>query len=141
MDTTSSRSTDHDVSVGVLENEGFDTGYFGAHCNTCGMWIGPHRDSEQGADADAARHYEAVREQRLWPKSHLALVSLNQSAMDTMNGLLEEGDGPIDFGPYYASCDDCGGYVGLGRSTEAEASAEAGQHTTAFAALRPPGDA
>jgi len=52
-----------------------------------------------------------------------------------MNGILEEGESPIDFGPYFVHCDDCGGYVGLGRVTEEEALPEAQQHRTAFGAV------
>ena len=131
-----SEEREHDVSVGVLENEGFDTGCVGAFCGTCVMWVGPHRDLEEEAEEDARRHNNAVREQRRLPAAHQAFVRFDQEESDHVDGLIEDDpDSAPDFGPYYAHCEDCHGDVSLGRMAEDEAASEARQHRDAFAAL------
>ena len=97
------------------------------------MWIGPHRDTEEEAEGAASRHREAVRQQRQRPSAHAARVTFDEHEAEFMKGLLEEypEDDP-EFGPYYADCSDCGGYVGLGRITEEEAATETQEHNAAF---------
>ncbi len=124
---------DHSLSVGRLENEGFDTDCEGAFCIDCSMWIGPHRDTEEEAEGDASRHREAVRQQRQRPSAHAARVTFDEHEAEFMKGLLDEypEDDP-HFGPYFADFSDCSGHVGLGRVTEEEAAAEAQEHHAAF---------
>lgn len=127
---------EHSVSVGALEDEGFDTGCVGAFCDTCCMWVGPHRDSEEEAAGDARRHEGAVRQQYRHATEHLAIARFDQRESDLMNDLIknEAVNAPF-FGPYFAYCGDCGGFVGLGRATEEEAVAEAQEHHVAFKAI------
>lgn len=128
---------EHEVRVGVLEVEGFDTGCVGAFCSTCSMWVGPHRDVGEEAEGDARRHSEAVRQQYRQATGHLAVTHSDQSESEIMNGLIEEdSESTPDFGPYFAYCDDCAGFVGLGRMTEEEAATEAQEHRRAFDAIR-----
>lgn len=131
-----SEDSEHDVSVGVLENEGSDTGCTGAFCGTCVMWVGPHRDLEEEAEEDARRHNDAVREQHRLPAGHQAFVRFDQDESDHVDGLIEDDpESTPDFGPYYAHCEDCHGDASLGRMTEDEAASEARRHRDAFAGL------
>lgn len=140
METRSPHIADHDAHAGVLENEGSDTGCFGAFCATCTMWVGPHRDSEEEAEGDARRHIKAVQRQYTDPRQHLAVVRLDEDEDRTMKGIIEsDPEDPVDFGPYFAHCDDCGAYVSLGRVTEEEAAPEAKKHREAFEAVGRPG--
>lgn len=109
------------------------TGEEGAFCVDCSMWIGPHRGTEEEAEGDASRHREAVRQQRQRPAAHEARVTFDEHEAEFMKGLLEEypGEDP-HFGPHFADCSDCGGYVGLGRITEEEAASEAKEQRAAF---------
>src|SRR5579875_1537766 len=123
---------EHEVSMGVLENEGSYTGCIGAFCGTCVMWIGPHRDLEE----DAKRHNDAVREQRRLPAGYQAVVQFDQDESDHVDGLLEDDpESEPDFGPFYAHCEDCHGDVSLGRMAEDEAADDARRHQDAFAEL------
>jgi len=129
-------AAEHDVNVGVLENEGFETGCFGAFCGTCVMWVGPHRDSEGEAEGDARRHKEAVWQQLQAATGHLAVARFDQHEFEIVKDMVQEEPGTVpDFGPYFARCDDCGGLVSLGRQTDEEASKDAQQHRAAFESL------
>jgi len=54
------------------------------------MWIGPHRDTEEGAEGGTSRHREAVRQQRQRPSAHVARVTFDEHEAEFMKGLLEE---------------------------------------------------
>jgi hypothetical protein len=92
-----------------------------------------HRDTEEEAKGDASRHREAGRQQRQRPTAHDARMTFDEHEAEFMKGLLEEyPEEDPHFGPYFADCSDCGGYVGLGRITEEEAATEAQKHRAAF---------
>ena len=129
----SPETQEHEISIGSLEHEGWETGCIGAFCNTCVMWIGPHRDEEGEAKGDARRHQDAVRQQHQHASDHAAVARFDQHEAEFMQGMSEaEPENDPFFGPYFAYCGDCGGDVGLGRVTEEEAIEEAGRHHAAF---------
>ncbi|MBV9381309.1 MAG: hypothetical protein JO242_11630 [Streptosporangiaceae bacterium] len=131
-----SQDLDHEVNVGVLEHESFDTGSFGAFCNTSVMWIGPHRDSEEEAEEDSRRHRQAVKEQYRHATQHQAVVRFDQDESDLVDDMVKDNPeyAPV-FGSYFPYCGDCNGYVGLGCTTEEEAADDASKHRSAFTAL------
>jgi hypothetical protein len=64
-------------------------------------------------------------------------MTFDEHEAEFMKGLLEEyPEEDPHFGPYFADCSDCGGYVELGRITEEEAATEAQKHRAAFQQIK-----